>query len=126
MSYQWHFNDTDIPGATSASCTVTNVQATNLGKYSVTITNVAGATNSAEASLEFGEVTAWGVANYLQTSVPPGATNVLGFRAGFQHSVALKADGSLLTWGGNDSGQTTIPPNLSNIVAVAAKRQITA
>jgi hypothetical protein len=54
LSYQWHFNSANISGATSSSYTVTNVQATNLGTYSVTVTNVAGVSNSAGASLEFG------------------------------------------------------------------------
>jgi hypothetical protein len=60
LSYQWQFNNADIPGATAASFTVPNVQATNLGVYRVVITNEAGSVVSSNASLEFGEIAAWG------------------------------------------------------------------
>ncbi len=112
LNYQWHFNDVDIPGATNSSLIVSNVQTTNLGLYSVTITNVVGPTNSTDASLEFGNVTAWGSSVFSKTYVPPGATNILEIAAGWQQNIALKADGSLLAWGGNSLGQETPPTNL--------------
>lgn len=51
LSYQWHFLGDDIPGATSRSYTRFNVQPADAGNYSVTVTNVAGATNSTPAAL---------------------------------------------------------------------------
>ena len=39
MSYQWQFDGTNISGATSASYSITNVQATNGGSYDVVITS---------------------------------------------------------------------------------------
>jgi hypothetical protein len=39
MSYQWRCNSTNIPGATSDSLIVTNVQSPNLGDYLVVVTN---------------------------------------------------------------------------------------
>jgi hypothetical protein len=41
-SYQWRFNGADIPGATSASLTLTNVQLTNTGYYLVVAKNSSG------------------------------------------------------------------------------------
>ncbi len=52
LSYQWRFNtNTVLVGATNALLTLTNVQNTNAGVYSVIVTNVAGGTTSAVASL---------------------------------------------------------------------------
>lgn len=51
-NYQWYFNETTLlPGATNASLTLTNVQLTDAGVYSVVVTNVIGAVTSALASL---------------------------------------------------------------------------
>lgn len=120
LSYQWYFNSNAIDGATSGSYTVTNVQAANLGYYSVAVTNAAGGTNSANASLEFGNITGWGDNTFFQASIPPGTTNVLEINAGSLQNVALKADDSLLAWGLDNFGQQSTPANFSNIVAVAA------
>lgn len=47
LSYQWYFNtNTLLPGATTASLLLTNIQPDQAGVYSVTVTNAAGATNS--------------------------------------------------------------------------------
>lgn len=51
MSYQWRFNSTNIAGATSASYTKANVQATNAGNYSVVVSNLAGTVTSSTAIL---------------------------------------------------------------------------
>ncbi|MCI0674091.1 MAG: hypothetical protein L0Y64_26895, partial [Myxococcaceae bacterium] len=36
------------------------------------------------------------------------------------HSLALKADGTVVAWGLNFQGQATVPPGLSDVVAIAA------
>ncbi|MGA2544200.1 MAG: hypothetical protein ABSG78_21840 [Verrucomicrobiota bacterium] len=118
--YQWQFDGTNIAGATSPAYTVINVQATNLGSYSVTVTNAAGTNYSANATLEFGNVAAWGLCNFAQTEVAPGTTNVLSMAGGWQHSLALRADGTILAWGSNGFGQETIPVNLTGVVAIGA------
>ena len=47
LFYQWNFNGTSLPGATNAVLTLTNVQLSQNGSYSVTVfnsvTNIAGA-----------------------------------------------------------------------------------
>lgn len=50
LSYSWKFNSSAIPGATSTSLQLTNVQTTNSGTYTVTVTNSAGS-QSASATL---------------------------------------------------------------------------
>ena len=50
MQYQWQFNGVDIPGATNATLTLTNVQATDEGSYRVLIRNIAGSVTSDAAT----------------------------------------------------------------------------
>lgn len=51
LSYQWQFNGTNLASATLSALSLTNVNSTNAGNYTVTITNVAGTTNSQIAAL---------------------------------------------------------------------------
>ena len=51
LRYQWQFNGTDIPGATDASLTLTNVEATNAGSYRVVVTNMYCSVTSSVAAL---------------------------------------------------------------------------
>ena len=51
LRYQWRFNATNIPAATSSTLTLTNVQFTNSGSYDVVVTNLYGSTNSLAATL---------------------------------------------------------------------------
>jgi hypothetical protein len=51
LSYQWLFNSSALAGQTNTFLLLTNLTTAQAGSYSVTITNAAGATNSAPASL---------------------------------------------------------------------------
>ena len=51
MSYQWLLNETNILGATNATLTVTNVQPSDSGSYSVIVSNSLGSTISSSATL---------------------------------------------------------------------------
>ena len=91
-------------------------------QYSVTMTNLAGTTNSITwkvRALNQGGVAAWGSDSQGQLDWPVNATNVIGVAAGGGHSLAVREDGSVLGWGLNDSGQTNAPA-LTNAIAVAA------
>jgi endonuclease/exonuclease/phosphatase family metal-dependent hydrolase len=50
-NFQWRLNGTNLPGATSAILTLNNLTTNQAGNYSVTITNIAGVTNSGVAQL---------------------------------------------------------------------------
>jgi alpha-tubulin suppressor-like RCC1 family protein len=74
-----------------------------------------------------GTVLGWGLDIYGQATSPPGLSNVVAIACGSAHSVALKADGSVVAWGygevyePNDSeyGQAIVPPALANVTAIA-------
>lgn len=51
LSYQWYFNSGAISGASTSTYTKSNVQTTDAGSYSVTVTNIAGTTPSLNAIL---------------------------------------------------------------------------
>jgi len=63
---------------------------------------------------------AWGAAGVGEGRAPAGLSNVVAIAAGGSHSLALKADGTVVAWGRNDYGQTNTPLGLTNVVAIAA------
>jgi hypothetical protein len=73
LQYQWQFNGTNLAGATSTNLTLANVQGTNTGSYTVTITNSFGTTN-ASARLD--------LAPYI-VNQPTNQTVVAGSSAAF-------------------------------------------
>jgi sugar lactone lactonase YvrE len=50
-TYQWSLNGVAMPGATTASYTIAGAQARDAGSYTVAVTNLAGTTTSAAATL---------------------------------------------------------------------------
>src|ERR1039457_1858839 len=52
LTYQWQFNGNPIAVATNASLSLTNVQLSNVGNYSVIVSNSYGSVTSATASLK--------------------------------------------------------------------------
>jgi len=51
LGYQWQFNGVDLPGATQAVLSLTNVQVTQAGAYSVRVSNALGQVTSGAANL---------------------------------------------------------------------------
>ncbi len=51
LTYQWQFNGATLPGATSQSLTLNNVQSANAGTYTVVVSNTAGSVTSVAATL---------------------------------------------------------------------------
>jgi len=68
-----------------------------------------------------GNLVAWGADFKGQTTpIPAGLTNlVVGVGAGYDYSLALNHNGTVVAWGNNSQGQTNVPAGLSNAVAVA-------
>jgi hypothetical protein len=68
-----------------------------------------------------GVVLAFGPNGQGQNDVPVGLTDVTAVAAGAYHSVALRADGTVVTWGlGTGSGVLAVPTDLTDVVAIAA------
>lgn len=90
------------------------------------LTNVVGIAAGSASSMALradGTVAVWGAIGPDDIiTVPSNVTNVVAIAAGpgAQHSLVLRADGSLVDWGDPNYGLTNIPPNAENIVGVAA------
>jgi hypothetical protein len=63
---------------------------------------------------------AWGNNASAQSTVPAGLRDVTAVAAGWLHSLALKADGTVVAWGSNIEGQISVPAGLSGVTAIAA------
>lgn len=64
---------------------------------------------------------AWGDNSDDQAVPPPlDSGDLIDIAAGANHSLALKADGTVVGWGRNDHGQATPPVGLSGVVDIAA------
>jgi hypothetical protein len=69
--------------------------------------------------LDEANVVVWG-ADYLnQANVPGGLSNVVAIAGAYDHSLALKNNGTVAAWGDNTFGQASVPPGLNNVLAVA-------
>jgi hypothetical protein len=110
LSYQWQFNGANIPGATGASLTLNNVQASDAGSYTVGVTNAAGSITSAVAVL-----TVWVPPNI--STQPQSRTNVAGTSALF--TVAANGTAPLgYQWqfnGANVGGATGATITIGNV-----------
>jgi uncharacterized protein YdaL len=109
LGYQWLFNNAAISGATSATLTLTKVQTTNAGTYTVTVTNLYGSTN-ASATLTVGLPPAI-------TAAPASATATNGTTATFSVTASGTAPLSY-QWefgGANISGATNATLSLASV-----------
>ncbi len=108
LKYQWLFNATNVLSAkTNASLTLSNVQITNIGSYSVVVSNTLFSVTSSNAVLSV-------LAPIIVSSAPESRTNNIGDNAFF----GVTATGTNLTYqwqfnGGNLSGQTTSAINIT-------------
>jgi hypothetical protein len=51
LDYQWYYNDVPIPGAKNSSYSLSNLQLSDSGSYSVAVSNAGGTTFSSPAHL---------------------------------------------------------------------------
>jgi sugar lactone lactonase YvrE len=91
-TFQWQFDGTNIAGATDATLTLPDVQASNAGTYDVVVTNADGSVTSGGAAL-----TVTPAAPYSPTqavySVDPTFTPAI---PGIPQAVAAQSDGKVL------------------------------
>lgn len=69
LSYQWSRYGTNLPGASKAILVVTNVQSSQTGPYTLTVSNVLGAVTSAPMILNV---------EPMEVTIQPGAQTALG------------------------------------------------
>ncbi len=115
LLYQWKFNGMNLPGQTNSLLQLTNLQLSQVGNYSVAISNSVGDALSQSANLSLSQVAAWGA-----QSVPQGWTNIMAIAAGAQGSMVLRTNGTVSAVGFD---VTNMPPGLNGIVAIAAGGQ---
>ena len=84
ITYQWLFDGANIAGATNCTLTLSGVQTTNAGNYTVTVSNRFGALTSAGIGLRVPPMLGWRANTNALTLTWPSyyvlqsATNVLG------------------------------------------------
>jgi len=125
MSYQWVkdggavINGGQISGADTPTLTISNLQMSDAGDYQFEASNTNGTSASTPASLMIVPVVARGGYSFSNTNVPAAATNATAIAGGYEFSMALKSDGTVVGWGTDTSGQTDPPAGLSNVTAIA-------
>jgi pectate lyase len=85
LGYQWYFNtNTVLTNANSSILTLTNVQLSDAGGYSVVVTNAYGSVTSSVAQLSVSAAVAPSITTQPQdqTCLPPGATATFSVIAG--------------------------------------------
>jgi Concanavalin A-like lectin/glucanases superfamily/Immunoglobulin domain len=107
LSYQWYFNGGTIAGATTSTLTLNNLQMSQAGNYSVTITNIAGAAASTNALLTV--VFPAATVRIVSTNVPSGSIVTVPIRLaanGNENAIAfsLNFDQTRLTYAGVSVG----------------------
>jgi alpha-tubulin suppressor-like RCC1 family protein len=123
FAYQWRFKGTNIDGATLPVLTLTNIQVTNSGAYSVVVTNAAGSASPFNVTLTVmspAMVIGWGNNNYGQINFTTNLTNAVEVKAGGYHTLVRKSDNTVVAFGLNSYGQISVPAGLSNVVAISA------
>jgi arylsulfatase A-like enzyme len=99
LSYQWLFQDRNLPNRTNANLYLRNIQLTNAGDYKVVVTNVAGSTTSQVATL---------------TVVPPIITRTSGTNILFVIADDYGTD-SLSLYNTNASASLPPTPNINSL-----------
>jgi len=89
--------------------------------YRLVVSNAVGMNFGFDQIFDQGNLVAWG-ADFLgqTTPIPVALTNlVTGIGAGYDFSIALNNNGSVISWGDGIFGQTNVPADLTNAVSVS-------
>jgi subtilisin-like proprotein convertase family protein len=87
--------------------------------FLLVVSNVLGVVYGFDQIFDETGVVAWGADYVGQTDVPSGLSNVVAVAGAYDHSLALKNDGTVVAWGDNTKNQTNVPAGLNGVVAVA-------
>jgi hypothetical protein len=134
--YQWRFNSTNISGVTGSSLTITNIQGTNAGVYSVVITNFEGTATSSNAVLTVQSLPTANVSNNIvgywkfddgsgtSTAADSSTNHNTGVLAGFTDTTytSMWTNGILngaLAFNGDGSGSNVVAVPNTNTAAPA-------
>ncbi len=101
------------------SSPITNLVMNQPYHFRLVVSNAIGVVHGFDQLFDEANVVAWGADYVGQTNVPPGLSNVVAVAGAYDHSLALKNDGTAVAWGDNTFGQTNVPSGLNNVVAVA-------
>jgi len=133
LNFQWRFTGKDIPDATNAALTLSDLNYGQMGFYDVAVSNLVGKVVSVKVYLSVQPVAIWGKL-FGVSNTPAGLTNLVAISAGNNYLLGLKADGTVAVWGNPvqfpisppyfntnlvDS-VTNVPAGLSNVTAIAA------
>jgi alpha-tubulin suppressor-like RCC1 family protein len=100
LRYQWQLNGTDVPGATTNTLVVTNVQAAQFGAYVLVVTNAYTNLTTSSAILGPSEVAVWGGTSG-EINLPLGLTNLIAVAAGQMPGygcLVLSSNGQAIEW----------------------------
>src|SRR6185312_13406294 len=87
--------------------------------YRLVASNVVGVVYGFDQILDEANIVAWGADYVKQIEVPPGLSNMVAIAGAYDHSLAIRNNGTVVAWGDNTFNQTNVPAGLNNILAVA-------
>jgi hypothetical protein len=118
LTYQWSFNSANISGATSATYTITNPQAANIGNYRVTVSNGCTSVPSAPVALTVNPIAGIGT-QPINTSVCPGGTVSLSTAANGTGPFTYVWEKEVTTNNWSATGTNSPTLSLSNVTSTA-------
>jgi len=87
--------------------------------FRLVVSNLLGVVKGFDQTLDEAKVVIWGADYVKQAEVPPGLSNVVAIAGAYDHSLALRNNGTVVAWGDNTFSQTNVPPGLNNVLAIA-------
>jgi uncharacterized delta-60 repeat protein len=101
--YQWQKNAKNLVGETNAILSLTNVQESDVGDYTVLVSNATGAVLSEPAHLTLPAQVGPGSLDLSFNPAPPPVRGIYGYDYSIGLSL-LQADGNIIVSGGYDNG----------------------
>ena len=87
--------------------------------FRLVVSNALAVVYGFDQILDEANVVVWGADYVGQANVPSGLSNVVAIAGAYDHSLALKNNGTAVGWGDNTFGQANVPAGLNNLLALA-------